>query len=276
MVLINNLIKYMNSTLLDNKEKRKILAIVIVVLLTLAFFLVINTFNALKENRYIGQDIAPQVTMSFQGRGEVVAIPDVARFSFGVTEEGETVDEAQQMVQEKMSRIMDHLREQEVEEEKITTTGYSVRPRYEYREPATERRASSRGERVLVGYEVDHRTRVEMEDMELAGRLLSGVGELGASDIGGLTFTIGNEEELKRQARAEAIRDAREEARILADELGVGLKRVVDFNERHSPGLPSPMSRDMATAEEMDSAGPELSPGEGKVVSEVEVVYELR
>ena len=94
-----------------------------------------------------------------------------------------------------------------------------------------------------------------------------------------LNFTIDDEEELKREARREAINDAEKKARELAKDLGVRIIRVVNFSE--SGGYP-PIAR-FAVAESFaldDGArgapAPEIPVGESKITSRVSITYEIR
>ena len=75
------------------------------VLLVLAIFLVFKTLNTIKEYRFIGGGVAATNTISVSGEGEVLAVADIAEFSFSVVEERDTVDEAQKIGAQKINAI---------------------------------------------------------------------------------------------------------------------------------------------------------------------------
>lgn len=256
-----------------NKKISFILNLVAVLLVILSVFLISFTFKVVEEKRYISE---PRAVITVSGEGSVLAIPDVANFGFSVKYEAETVSEAQEEVAGKVEEIVSFLKEEGVEDRYIKTSGYSTQPRYEWR-PLSELSSGNGRERVLVGYEVIHTTKVTVTDMEKAGGLVGGVGDRGATDISGVRFSVEDEDELKREARKEAIEKAKSKAERLSDDLGVDLVRVVSFNESR-PSFPY-YERDLMMEESTwaaDGAAPSFEPGEEEVKSNVEIKYEIR
>lgn len=269
---------FMNDlySVLQNSRFGKVL---VMVLFALALYLAVLTINAVKAYQYIGADIAPMNTITVSGEGEVFAVPDTAEFSFSVNAEGAAAEEAQTKSAQKMNEILAYLREEGVLEEDIKTTGYNLFPRYEYRQTETciDFRCPP-GERELIGFEVTQRVQVKLEGTSEAGALIAGAGARGATDVSGLNFTVDDEDALLADARARAITDAKEKARVLARDLGVRLGRVVSFNEGGSPNF----YRMDAVAERAFGMGgdamvaPELPVGENKIASQVTITYEIR
>lgn len=250
-----------------------------VALAALAIWAFIGAMKGLREYRYIGAGTSASNTISVSGQGEAFAVPDIATFTVGVTEEAETVEEAQTAATEKINNIIDALEEEGIEERDIQTTNYNVYPRYEYQQNTAEPGfRPPEGQRVLVGFEVSQSLRVKVRDTESAGQILSRVGSLGATNVSGLSFTIDDEDAIKREAREKAITDAKEKAQQLADDLEVGLVRIVGFNESGG-GYPEPMYRatlDSAVGMGGAESAPQLPTGENKVTSNVNLVYEIR
>jgi uncharacterized protein YggE len=112
--------------------------------------------------------------------------------------------------------------------------------------------------------------------IDSAGTILSGVGNLGASNVSGLNFSIDEEDKLKKEARDLAIEDARESGKILARSLGVKLVRIINFSESGY----FPIYREKFSADVMSVGGaaiaPEIPTGENKITSQVNIVYEIR
>lgn len=245
----------------------------------LALFLLVSTISELKAYRFIGSGVTATNTISVSGMGEVFAVPDRAEFTVSVHEEAETVAFAQDEATKKINAIIAYLKEAGVEEKDIKTVSYNVNPKYEWSNSACREGYCPPGKQTLIGFEVFQSVSVKVKDTKKAGELLSGVGSKGASDVSGLSFTIEDEDKLKADARAQAIAEAEEKADALAEQLGVEVVRVVGFYE-DSGGYPSPyygrggVAMDMAA--ESKAVAPELPAGENKIVSNVNITYEIR
>jgi uncharacterized protein YggE len=246
-----------------------------VFLFVLVLFIVFQTINTIEEQKFIGSDITTQSTITVSGEGSVLAIPDIAEFTFSVQYEAKEVPEAQEEVADKINEITSFLKEEGIEEKNIKTVGYSTYPRYEWRSSNRPEVSSNFGrERVLVGYEVIHTTKVTVKKMEDAGDLVGGVGEIGATNISGINFLVENEDDLKKEARSLAIDNAKEEAEALSKDLGVEIIRLIDFNE--SSFIPSYMTS--RALSESDSMGAEVSfeAGEEEINSRVQIRFEVK
>lgn len=264
-----------NFVSIYQKRINGLLFLLSVLLTVVIVFFVFLTLNIIEQRKYIGADVTSQANISVSGKASVLATPDVAEFSFSVRHEADEVKGAQDEVARKVEAIISFLKEEGVDEKNIKTTGYSVYPRYEWRTP-NRLTPDSGGERVLVGYEVVQSTNITVKEMDKAGALVGGVGERGATDVGGVTFSVEDEQKLKREARAEAIADAKEQADKLAQDLGVSIVRIVDFNESRISS-PYYMRADMAMVKmEADIIETSFEPGEEEIEVEVHIVYEIR
>lgn len=244
----------------------------VMVSLALASFTILNLTEA--------DETQNTATISVEGKGEVMAVPDIGTFSFSVEAEGETAAEAQELSGTKMNAILAYLREQGIEEKDIKTANYNLYPRYTY----TERICPvgsycPPGERVQDGFSVNQTVTVKVRDTEAAGAIIAGVGEREATNISGLNFTIDDEDSLKMEAREKAIANAREKAEVLADQLGVRIVRVVDFYENSGDNYMAYEARAYAmdaAVEEAGFGGAELPTGENTITTNVSVIYEIR
>lgn len=245
----------------------------------LTVFLCIAAIGELKGLRYIGTGVAATNTITVSGEGEVFAVPDTATFSITVMEEAKDVADAQEVATEKANAIIAYLKKEGVDEKDIRTADYSVYPQYDYLQAVCSGGYCPGGKQELRGFQVSQTLTVKVRDTKKAGDLLSGVGELGASSVSGLSFTIDDEDELNQEARGMAIADAREKAEELSRELGVRIVRVVGFSESDY-GYPVPyaygMGGDTAVRAESVKSSPEIPVGENKIVSNVNVTYEIR
>lgn len=253
-----------------------------VVLGMLVLFLLAQTLKTFKEYRYVGSGVTASNTISVSGMGEVFAVPDRATFTVTVREEAADVADAQEKATKKGNDIIAYLKGEGVEEKDIKTVSYNVNPKYEYSQGACTQYSCPPSRQTLVGFEVWQMLEVKVKDPKKAGDLLSGVGSKGASEVSGLSFTIEDEDQLKTDAREMAIGEARAKAEQLADQLGVKVVRVVGFYEDSGGYMPyygkGGVAMDMAVRNEAAMAvpAPELPTGENKIVSNVNITYEIR
>ncbi len=219
------------------------------------------------------------ITITIVGNGEVTAVPDIATFSFSVRAEGADANEAQAKSAESMNTILAYLKEQGVEEKDVKTTGYNLMPKYTYpTRPCLMGSYCPPSEPVQDGFEVSQTVTVKVRKTDTAGTLLSGVGAKGATDISSLGFTIDDEEKYKADARKLAIEDAKNQAAVLAEQLGVKLGDMTGYYEE-SGYNPMPfygMGGDMMSAKAEMAPAPDVPAGENTISSRVNLTYEVK
>lgn len=250
-------------------------ALVIIILVAIALALVAYTKLTWRESVY-GQYGLPSI--SVRGEGEVLAKPDIGSFSFSVQAEGDDAGAAQTASAEKINAILAFLTEAGVEDKDVKTSGYYLNPKYRYDTricPANS--YCPPGDPILDGYEVMESVTVKVRDIDQSGNLISGVGERGATNISGLSFTIDDDSTLKDEARAAAIADAKERAKAIAKEMGVSLGRVTGYYEE-ADYMPYYGGGDMAMSAVRNEASvtPSLPAGENLTRSIVNVTFEIR
>lgn len=251
--------------------------LLVLILVSIVAALAAYTKLTLRESRYGEYGMA---TINVRGEGEVMARPDIGTFSFSVMAEGDDAASAQNESAEKINAITAYLAEQGIEEKDIKTSSYYLNPKYTYpTRPCAVGMYCPPGEAVIDGYEVSQTVEVKVRDLDKSGDLITGVGERGATNISGLSFTVDDESVLKAEARAAAIEDAKEKAEKLANDLGVRLVRITGYYEEefYPPygygGYDMAMERSVA-----QSAGvsPNMPTGENQVSSIVSVTFEIR
>ncbi|MFA6601869.1 MAG: SIMPL domain-containing protein, partial [Candidatus Paceibacterota bacterium] len=88
----------------------------------LVVFLAVLSIKELKSIGYVGVNANMTNTVSVEGTGEAVAIPDIATFSFSVTENAKTVDAAQTLATEKSNAALKALKDAGVDVDKDIST----------------------------------------------------------------------------------------------------------------------------------------------------------
>lgn len=253
--------------------------IIFAVLILLGVFLGVKVVGEFMGLRYIGAGVGATNTITVQGYGETSAVPDVATFTYSVVAVKPTVAAAQEEVTTKANALTAYLKEAGIAERDIQTSNYSIYPQYDWVQQACVNGSCPSGRQVLRGYEVRQSTTVKVRDTAKAGDLLAGVGTRGATEVSGLQFTFDDPNRGENEARQAAIDDAKQQADVLAKQLGVRLVRVVSFSES-TGGYPYPVAYGRGGMETMaqDSSNkaPTISTGENKVTSNVSVTYEIR
>lgn len=260
-------------------EYTKQIARVLVVLgAIISVFFFFKTVNEIKTGSVIGRTENPSNTITVSGKGEVLAVPDIANLSYLVTETGKTVAAAQKLATDRSNKAIAFLKEKGIAEKDITTQNYTSYPKYEYTNGACTQYGCQPGKQTLTGYEVSHSISVKIRNTEIAGDILSGLGTIGVQNLSGIDFSVDKPEDLQREARKKAIEEAEKNAEQLATDLGVKVVRIVSFSENGTGGSPVVFfSKAMAMDARAEAApSPELPKGESKITSNVTIVYEIR
>lgn len=234
-----------------------------------SIYLIVSIYTKLDMGDFAYQSV------NIQGYGEVVAVPDIASFTFTVREVADDVSLAQGFVTERHNEIVNLLKENNIEERDIKTTSYNIYPKYEYQEIFCITTPCRSGESVLVGQEVVQTTQVKVRDTENAGNIIGLLGEMEVSNLSSLNFTIDDQDSLKEKARELAIIDAKEKARKLEKQLGVDLDDIVGFYEEENTYGPYPMFSESVRSLSLDSVTPEISAGEDTVSVRVNLTFKL-
>jgi uncharacterized protein YggE len=258
-------------------NNKRFVNVLIILFFSLALFLLGLFFNGMKQYSFIGRDIPILTTINVSGEGEVYVKPDIAEFTFSVSNDAKTVADAQKVSTDKINAIISYLKEAKVDDKDIKTTDYSITPKYEYQNVTCLNGYCPNGNQVLVGYTVSQTVDVKVRTLADAGTILANIGSKGATNVSDLNFTVDDQKAVEANARTLAIQDAQKKADILAKSLGVALVRVTNFSEGQ-PVVP------YFTSMKMESAGmggapvaaPSIPTGQNKVTSNVTITYEIQ
>lgn len=202
--------------------KKLLMTLAGILLVYTIFFLGTLIQNNIKKHRYIGMGERQERTMVLEAQGKVTAAPNIAMTTMGMTAEAATVAEAQQKNTEVMNSLIEKLKALGIYAEDIQTTNYNVYPRYDYTEEDG---------RVLKGYEVIQNVSVKIRDIAKANQVIALAGEVGATNVGGLEFTIDERDVYVAQARQEAMKQLNEKVASVKHLLGVNVVDVVSYEE---------------------------------------------
>ena len=248
---------------MDQKIKNYLGVAIIGTLVVSAYgiFSFVRSYEALTETS----------SFSTSAEGKVVAIPDIAQFSFSVvTQGGVELQDTQSDNTNKANAAIAFVKSEGVDGKDITTQGYNVEPRYQYFD-CSGRQSSVCPPYEIVGYTITQTVLVKVRDFKVIGDLLAGVVENGANTVSQLSFTVEDPALLENQARAQAIAKAKSTAKSIAKAGGFRLGKLLLINE--GSYYPGPM---FSTAEERDGATPTIEPGSYDVTIHITLTYEIR
>lgn len=247
-------------------------------LVLLVVFLAVVSIKEIKTTAYVGTNPNMSNTINVEGSGNAVAVPDIATFTFGVTETAKTVAEAQALATTKLNSALEAVRKGGVEDKDIQTQYYSINPHYEYQNSLCTAYNCPPSKSILTGYDVSQSILVKVRKIEDAGTLFTSIGSLGVQNIGQLSFSVDEPESVQAKARAKAIANAQEKAETLAKQLGVSLVRIISFSENGN-SYPRPIygmgGADMMSTK-VANVAPEVPAGEQKITSSVSITYQIK
>jgi len=252
------------------KSKKKIflalLSVLVVFFIVLILSTAVDVVNKIKEGRYISQNVRMRNSIVVSETGEVYARPDLAVIAFTVLKEAKTVADAMNENSATMNNVINAVKEQGVEDRDVKTTSFNIRPRYEYSE-------GTYGKRILVGYEVVQNLQVKIRDLGKIGTIIEKATSSGANEVSDLQMTIDNQDELKKQAREQAIAAVKIKAGELASQLDVKLGKIVSFSENFYV----PLYDVQYSMKEAAGGGevPDIQTGENKISVSIVVTYEI-
>jgi len=248
---------------------------VLFILMLLMAIIALGSYASLNFEKIAFLNPMPATIMVI-GEGEVLAVPDIRTFSFSVVADGADAAQAQEASGTKINEILAYLSEQQIAETDIRTVNYSLNPKYKYEQGICVGEGFCPTNQVADGFEVSHSITVKVRDAQTAGAIVAGVGERGATNISNLIFTVDDTNVLRAEARTAALTDAKAQAVVLAEQLGVRIVRLSSYYENDN-GYNEPYydMRMMGMAADAESSfgGAELPAGEIMTKVQVNVVY---
>ena len=218
-------------------------------------------------------------TITVNGKGEVQATPDISKFNVTVEETAKDQSAALAATSTKVNAIIDSLRAIGIEEKDIKTEYTSVNPKYEFQKQAIDTMMyPAPANQVIVGYTSSHTLSVKVRNLDNVAAVQKAFTEAKVQNVSGPDLSVDDPDALKLEARAQAINDATEQAKILAKQLRVRLGKVVSFNESGEAGGVYPMMMSARADVAMKVANPEatVATGEQTITSNVSVTYRIR
>jgi uncharacterized protein YggE len=205
--------------------------------------------------------------ISVSGQGKAPAKPDIASISLGVSALAPSVAEARTQAAASMNAMIDSMKANGVEEKDIQTTSLSIYPEYNY---------TNDGRQELRGFRVQNTVNAKIRNIDRTGEIVDQAVEAGGNNaiINSIGFSIDDPEALKKQAREQAVADARARAETLAQAAGVSLGAAINISE--SSYVP-PVYYEGASRDTAGAPAPEtpIEAGELDVTVDVSITFAI-
>lgn len=211
-------------------------------------------------------------TITIEGHGEVMAVPDMAQITSGVNTQGATAREALDANTAAMSELITELKASGIEARDIQTSGFSVNPNYVYTD---ERDANGYSlPPKIKGYQVTNTVTVAVRELDDLGAILDKSVTVGANTVNGVSFSVADPSSLYDDARKAAFADARAKAELYAVAAGGKLDEINSVSEEQGFNSPQPVAMYSMRAEAASAPVP-VEAGELAFSINVTVQWEL-
>jgi uncharacterized protein len=212
-------------------------------------------------------------TLTVTGTGRLAVAPDTAFVTFGMETAGKSLGPAQRQNNEVMQRVMERLRELQIDKERIQTSAFTVSP--QYRPPPKRSSEVLPMPSEIIGYVVSNSVTVEVRDTERLAAVIEASLAAGANHFQGLHWALRDEQQARLGALKQAAARAREKATALSEALKVKLVRLISANEGGHVVRPVPMASRSMVGMEAGGSEPPVFPGEMKIEATVTLLYEI-
>ena len=203
---------------------------------------------------------------SAEGKAVINSIPDEVTVDLGVNYTDNTVELAQNQVNQIIDNVKTQLQALGVEKNNMQTQNYSVYPNYDWQKSTEE----------ITGYTVNTDLEVKLSNFDLLNQVIDVAASNGANQIGNVNFSLSDakQEELRQQARQEAIAQAKTNAQDLAQLTGIKLGRIINVYEYTENDTGSGLySSKMAVNESVADVSTGLEAGETSFTYHVTLTY---
>jgi uncharacterized protein len=196
------------------------------------------------------------------GSGHVQGVPDTLTADVGIEFTARDVTAAMDQTNGRQQAVIDALANAGVDRKDISTTDVSLQPQYD----------NAGG--TITGYRAVNSIRVKIHPASTASRLLAVIVGTGgdATRINSVSYSIEDDSQLVKDARAHAFADAKDRATQYAQLSGLGLGKILSISEVAGGASPTAIP---APRSGMQAAVP-LEPGQQTVSFSVTAVWELR
>jgi len=228
------------------------------------YFKGMKIMNQLRDNdNYnVGDYASSKCSNRFKvfGKGTVSVKPDAAEVIIGVITEAVKLEVAQEENAKTTQQVLNSIIEMEVLPKYIQTQNYNIRPNYDY----------INGKQIFRGYEVSNTLKILIRNINSAGEIIDTAVQNGANTVSGINFIVSDQTKYYYEALKLAVKDAKNKASVMANELKVKLNITpIQINEQDKGNI-SPLA--VMAFKSVNNATP-IEAGENTITADIEAVF---
>jgi len=200
--------------------------------------------------------------------GSAIAIPDIAKVSLEIKENGTSLRSVQESVNKKSKNLVSELKKLGIDKNDIKTSSYNIYPEYNYDSEPPK----------ITGYRVSINYQVTIENFDKVNEVVLKATEVGVNSIGNVSFDLKDETKQKAldEAREIAIEKAKAKAKSLAKEAKISLGRIINISESQDNLIPRPMYAKAEIGLDQEITQPEIIPGETEITVNISISWEIK
>ena len=155
------------------------------------------------------------------GSGHVQGVPDTLTAEVGIEFIAPDVTAAMNQTNARQQAVIDALAGAGVDRKDINTTDVTLQPQFD------------NAANTITGYRADNSIRVKIHPADSASRVLALIVGTGgaATRINSVSYSIADDSQLVKDARARAFQDAKDRAEQYAGLSGLGLGKIISISE---------------------------------------------
>jgi uncharacterized protein len=212
---------------------------------------------------------------SVTGEGKVDVKPDSATVRLGVVSQANTQEEAKNLLNTNINRVIASIKALGVADDKIKTENFNIYPEYNEK-PLTPTTQPAAEQDRISGYTANTNISITVNDADLANKIMDvGLGQ-GANQAGGIDFQVKDKTEALNKAREMAVADAKKKAEDAARIAGFKLGKIINYSEGQNGGYPVPMFAKAEDSRSSAGAPTQVQPGTNEIAITVTLSYEIR
>ena len=217
----------------------------------------------------VANPVPPQRSLNVSGTGLVYLTPDIAYINIGVHTELATASEAVAATNAETQKVVDALKKAGVAAKDVRTSNFSIWPNTQY-DPQTNTKLGTT-------YVVDNTVYVTVRKLDDLGDILDAAVKAGANNVNSIQFDLADKTAAIKEARDQAVKDARTQAQELAQAAGVtlGNLQMINFNDN----VPAPLMQAYGKGGgggAAEAVAVPINPGTMTLTVNVNLTYEIK
>lgn len=211
-------------------------------------------------------------TITVDGQATIFVDPDHASLDFGVETSALTVSGALAQNNAKMAGVLAALKGAAIAKNEVHTTTFNIAPLHPLLDAKSYQYDYSR----ISGYQVTNKITVTVSDLDKTGTIIDAAANAGANSSNSVVFEISDRDALLDKARAEAMRNAKHKAEMMANAVGAQVGALITVGNTEMRSMESEYAPPPPPPPPAPGQGTAILPGQLSVSANVTAVFALK